>query len=265
MPVAKKQIFQGAAALGLVAFLASCVGSPTSPTSAAGVELDISEEFSAPALQGETGARGIDGPRGPAGAAGVPGARGPAGATGDRGPAGETAGNVIAFQHRPVFTCDPDSGDGWGCSTDNGLSITNLYEAPALVTLDLPAGDWLVHISMWVSLADSDGDPMPMRCYVQDDRYPSIDDGGNRQDALNWQSNFVGVLDLIYEDLESPPPSLSASYSGLVSLDVADSVSLFCGPLPGPGLETDPDEAEERAQIVYLDFVAVEVPSLVRQ
>jgi hypothetical protein len=248
--------------LALVAFLVSCAGVPTSP---AAVALDIAQEPVARALQGEAGPRGIEGPRGPAGIAGVAGPRGPAGATGDRGPAGGPAGNVIAFQHRPVFTCDPDSGDGWDCSTDNGLSITNLYEAPALVTLDLPAGDWLVHISMWVSLADSDGDPARMRCYVQDDRYPLIDDGGNLEDALNWQSNFVGVLDLIYEDLESPPPSLSASYSGLVSLDVADSVSLFCGPLPGPGLETDPDEAEERAQIVYLDFVAVEVPSLVRQ
>jgi hypothetical protein len=118
---------------------------------------------------------------------------------------------------------------------------------------------------MWVNLDVSDDGPERLRCYVQDDRYPLIYDGGNPEDALNWQSNFVGVLDLIYEDLESPPPSLSASYSGLVSLDREGSVSLFCGPLPGPGLETDPDEAEERAQIVYLDFVAVEVPSLVRQ
>jgi hypothetical protein len=184
--------------------------------------------------------------------------------TGDRGPAGETAGNVIAFQHRPVFTCDPDGG-GWDCSTDNGLSITNLYEAPALATLDLPAGDWLVHLSMWVNLDVSDDGPERLRCYVQDDRYPLIDDGGNPEDALNWQSNFVGVFDLIYENLVSPPPSLSASYSGLVSLDAADSVSLSCGPLPGPGLETDPDEAEVRAEIVYLDFIAIEVPSVVRQ
>lgn len=247
--------------LALVAFLVSCAGVPTSP---AGVELDIAQEPVARALQGEAGPRGIEGPRGPAGIAGVAGPRGPAGATGDRGPAGGPAGNVIAFQHRPVFECEPDSGDGWDCSSDNGLSITNLYQAPALATLELPAGNWLVQISLWVNLEVSE-DPSRMRCYVQDDRYPLVDDGQNPEGALNWQSNFVGVLDLIYEDLASPPPSLSASYSGLVSLDAPDSLSLFCGVLPGPGLETDPNEAEERAEIVYLDFLAIEVPSVVRQ
>lgn len=232
MRVSTEQKFHAGALIAPVAILGSCVGSPSS---AAGF------------------ARGIDG------------RRGPAGATGDRGPAGVAAGNVIAFQHRPLFACEPDGGDGWNCSTDNGLSITNLYEPPALATLELPAGNWLVQISMWVNLDVSDDGPTRMRCYVQDDRFPLIDEGGNPEDALNWQSNFVGVLDLMYEDLDSSPPSLSASYSGLVSLDAAGSVSLFCGPLPGPGFATDPDEAEERAQVVYLDFLAVEVPSVVRQ
>lgn len=262
MRVSTEQKFHAGALIALVALLVSCVGSPTSP---AGVALDVAQEPSAPALQGRTGERGIDGPRGPGGLPGVAGPRGPAGATGERGPAGLATGNVIAFQLRPLFTCEPDGGDGWNCSTGNGLSITNLLDPPALVTLDLPAGNWLVQISMWVDLSESDDGPSPMRCYVQDDRYPLIDDGDNPEDALNWQSNFVGVLDLIYEDLVSPPPSLSASYSGLVTLDAVGSLSLFCGPLPGPGFETDPDEAEVQAKIVYLDFLAVEVPSVVRQ
>lgn len=262
MPVSTQRTFHVSAVAALVTFLVSCVGTPTPP---AGVVLDIAQEPSVPAVRGEPGARGIEGPRGPAGVAGPPGSRGPAGATGERGPAGGNAGNVIAFQLRPEFTCEPDGGDGWNCSTGNGLSITNLLDAPALVTLDLPAGNWLVQISLWVDLSVADDGPSRMRCYVQDDRYPLIDDGDNPEDALNWQSNFVGVLDLLYEDLESPPPSLSASYSGLVSLDAAGSLSLFCGPLPGPGFATDPNDAEERAQIVYLDFLAVEVASVVRQ